>query len=360
MTPSIHYDHDVTLKIKIEVSSESGTETISGVTEPIISQRVVDQTIRLREGEASILGGIQNKQEQNNWTGIPGLSAIPILKYIFGSKDHIIQDDDIVFVVVPHVVRSQELDQANLRVIDTGEGQSIDLRHNDQGTAVPTVAPVVRPAALEHPEVGTLPSQSAIAAAPEMLAQLRAETASGGSSAAVAQAAVPPPSPATPSAPAPAPASPSASLPAPAAPATPPAAGASFALNAPAGPMSAGASFQVPVVLNGGADTASIALQMHYDSTKIMLVNVAAGNFLSRDGQAASVIHTDDPVGNLTIVASRPPGIRGVSGAGVVCVLTFQAKTAGPSELAITRVSVVNSAQQQLPAEGAQASIVVK
>ena len=122
MTPSIHYDHDVTLKIKIEVSAESGTETISGVTEPIISQRVVDQVIRLREGEASILGGIQNKQEENNWNGIPGLSAIPILKYIFGSKDHTIQDDDIVFVVVPHIVRSQELDQANLRVIDTGEG----------------------------------------------------------------------------------------------------------------------------------------------------------------------------------------------------------------------------------------------
>ena len=105
-----------------------------GVTEPIISQRVVDQVIRLREGEASILGGIQNKQERTNWTGIPGLSAIPILKYIFGSKDHTIQDDDIVFVVVPHIVRSQELDQANLRVIDTGEGQSIELRHRTRGT----------------------------------------------------------------------------------------------------------------------------------------------------------------------------------------------------------------------------------
>ena len=267
-----------------------------------------------------------------------------------------------MFVVVPHIVRSQELDQANLRVIDTGEGQSIDLRHTDQGTAAatPAGAPAVRPAALEHPEVGTLPSQSAIAAAPEMLAQLRAETASSGSPAAVAQAAVPPPSPATPSAPAPAPASPSPSLPAPAAPAAPHAAGASFALNAPAGPMSAGASFQVPVVLNGGADTASIALQMHYDSTKIMLVNVAAGDFLSRDGQVASVIHTDDPVGNLTIVASRPPGIRGVSGAGVVCVLSFQARAAGPSDLTITRASVVNSAQQQVPVESAQSSIVVK
>ena len=53
----------------------------------------------------------------------------------------------MVFVVVPHVVRSQELDQANLRAIDTGEGQSIDLRHAENAAPAPTV----RPAALERP-----------------------------------------------------------------------------------------------------------------------------------------------------------------------------------------------------------------
>ena len=70
----------------------------------------MDQVIRLKEGEASILGGIEDNQEAQNWTGIPGLSSIPILKYLFGSKDHSIQNDEIVFVVVPHVVRGQELD----------------------------------------------------------------------------------------------------------------------------------------------------------------------------------------------------------------------------------------------------------
>ena len=114
------------------------------------------------------------------------------------------------------------------------------------------------------------------------------------------------------------------------------------------------------MVLNGGEDTASIALQLHYDATKIALINVAAGDLLSRDGQAASVIHSDQPAGNLTIVASRPPGIRGVSGTGVACVLTFQAKAAGPSDLTITRASVVNSAQQQVPMGSAQPSIVVQ
>jgi general secretion pathway protein D len=57
---------------------------------------------------------------------------------------------------------------------------------------------------------------------------------------------------------------------------------------------------------------------------------------------------------------SRPPGTHGVTGAGVVCVLTFQAKASGSSDLSIARASVVNSAQQQLSAASAQTSIVVK
>jgi general secretion pathway protein D len=401
VTPSVHYDHDVTLKIKIEVSAESGTETISGVTEPIISQRVVDQTIRLREGEASILGGIQNKQEQNNWNGIPGLSAIPVLKYIFGSRDRIIQDDDIVFVVVPHIVRSQELDQANLRIIDTGSGQSIDLRHADQGDAASvSVAPApttIQPIAMQGPPVGTIPAQSAVEAAPAMMAQLRSDMASSGGPQPVAQAAATAPNPASQAAsqvvvPTPVPQPPAmqpaiqplptvsptvpatvsvrptaTTVPAPAAtnsaqaPVAPPvASGAAFALNPPPTPPTSGATFQIPVVLNGATDVSSIALQLHYDPAKLQLVNVSSGSFLSSDGQAAPTIHTDQPAGNLVVGMSRPSGTHGITGTGVVCVLTFQAKASGPSDLAITRASVVNGAQQQLPVASAQASIVVK
>jgi general secretion pathway protein D len=381
MTPNVHYDHEVTLKIKIEVSAESGTVTISGVTEPIISQRVVDQVIRLREGEASILGGIEDKQEQVNWTGIPGLSAIPILKYIFGSKDHIIQDDDLVFVVVPHIVRSQQLNQSNLRVIDTGEGQSIDLRHTDHEDAAssPSAAlPPVRPVSLQQAStantiVSSIPGQSAIESAPQMLAQLRADMAATGGPATTAQIDAPaagaplnsPVSPAPPAQPATNPPAGSqaapASRPAPAAAQTAAnPAGASFSLNVPATPQASGASFQVPVVLNGAADVSAVALQLRYDPAKLSMINVSAGDFLTRDGQPASPISSDRPVGNLTVVASRPPGTHGVSGTGVVCVLTFQAKASGASDVSISRASVVNSTQQQVQAATAQGSVVVK
>jgi general secretion pathway protein D len=350
VTPSVHYDHDVTLKVKITVSADSSSVTISGVTEPIISQRVVDQVIRLKEGEASILGGIQDNQDQQAWTGIPGLSSIPILKYIFGSKDHTIQNDEIVFVVVPHIVRSQQLDQQNLRAIDTGSGQSIDLRHIDIPPALPQA--YIPPATVQPAAMETVPSQSAETAAPVALAQMRAAQQPN-------FAPIPPPAVAAPGPPlTQSPAQPVAQ-PGPLATA-PPAGMPAFSFNAPVAPLAQGADFQVPVIVNGGANVGSASMQFHFDPTRLDLVNVVAGGLLNRDGQAAEVAHRDDGQGNLTVAVSRPPGAPGMNGQGVVCVLTFKAKVAGPATLSTTRVSLGTPSGQTVPAQGGQASITVR
>ncbi len=372
MTPTVHYDHDVTLKIKIEVTSQSGSVTISGVTEPILSQRVVDQVIRLREGEASVLGGIQDKQEMVSWNGIPGLSSIPILKYLFGSKDHTISDDELVFLVVPHVVRSQSLDQVNLRTIDTGPGgQTIELRHTPAAAesapaAAPSIAiptgvgqgtpanPTASANAANHglPEArsfGVVPGQSALAAAPAALAQMSASAEANSRTAqnAAAQHAAPA----------------TATLPAAAAPPAASAAaagGVNLMFNAPAQPVAVGSTFQVPIVLMGGADVASVPIQVQYDPASLSLVNVNPGDLLGRDGQAVALVHRDDGPGNITINAARPPGSAGVSGAGVVCVLSFQARVAGQSSLSMIRAAAVTSSQSVLPGKASTASISVK
>jgi len=353
MTPTVHFDHDVTLKIKIEVTSQSGSVTISGVTEPILSQRVVDQVIRLREGEASILGGIQNKQDQSSWNGIPGLSSIPILKYLFGSKDHTVADDELVFLVVPHIVRTQSLDDVNLRTIDTGSGQSIELRHESPAAPAPTPLPVARPVSSN---VGTVPGMTAMGAAPAALAQMSDAANSTGMVADAHVAGTPPPPPPVITNP-PAPMAPSANSTAPAAPQRPPS--INLMLNAPGAPIAAGATFQIPVVLTGGVDIASVPMQLHYDPSKLSLVNVTQGDFLSRDGQSVALIHRDDGPGSVTINASRPPGAAGVNGAGVICVLSFQAKAAGQSALTFTRSTALNTAQAQLPVRAMQVNIVV-
>ncbi len=347
MTPSVHYDNDVTLKIRIEVSSDANQVTISGVTEPIIAQNVVEQVIRLREGEASILGGIQTKQDQLSWAGIPGLSSIPILKYLFGSKDHQIMDNELVFLVVPHVVRSQTIDPENLRTIDTGTGQAVELRYvdttdADDSSTAPAPAPPLRSTPQEHSTVGVVPGLSAMTAAPAALPQLSATVDAIGQG---ADTLAPP----LPSMPSDSPSTPQPSQ----------TGSVNLMFSPPGGPVATGATFQVPVVLTGGKDIASVPLRIQYDPAKLSLLSVTNGDLLSRDNQAVALVHLDDGAGSISVNAARAPGVAGVNGAGVVCVLNFQAKTAGETRLSLTRAVAINSTQQQLLSKGSQVNIAV-
>ena len=347
MTPSVHYDNDITLKIKIEVSSDANQVTISGVTEPIIAQNVVEQVIRLREGEASILGGIQTKQDQLSWAGIPGLSSIPILKYLFGSKDHQIMDNELVFLVVPHVVRMQTLGPENLQTIDTGTGQAVELRYvdatdADDSKSAPAPAPPLRPTPEAHSIVGVVPGLSAMDAAPAALAQLNAAVDANRQGADTLR----PPLPSMPSG-------------FPLSPETSEAGSVNLTFSPPGSPVAAGATFQVPIVLTGGKDIASVPLQIRYDPAKLTLLNVTNGDLLSRDNQAVALVHLDDGPGSISINAAGPPAVAGVNGAGVVCVLNFRAKMAGETRLALTRAVAINSTQQQLLSKGSQVTIEV-
>ena len=76
ITPIVHYDRDVTLKIKIVSSQEQGSTNIGGITEPIISQRTADQVVRLKEGEVNILGGFLQKQDLITIGGTPFLGEL--------------------------------------------------------------------------------------------------------------------------------------------------------------------------------------------------------------------------------------------------------------------------------------------
>jgi general secretion pathway protein D len=403
ITPTVHFDRDVTLKMKVAITAQAGSSTISGVTEPIIAQKATEETVRLREGEANILSGILNQQEQVSWSGIPGLSSIPILKYLFGSKDHTISNDEVVFLMVPHIVRGEDITAENMRPIDTGVGQSVELRRiaadGPGANASPQIQPVVTqsmapraPSVPVQPGVASVPGESATAAAPAALDQLRATTQAPinqvpqpnlqvkqPTTTASGEAPAAPPGPPT-GVPATTPgnsASPGTTPPS--APGTNPANGPSgnpattpgaetpnggenkvkFMLSPP-GPVANGSTFQVPVVISGANDIVSIPLQIQYDPAKLALVNVGPGDFLSRDGQAVALVHRDDGPGTITINASRPPGAPGVNGAGVVSMLTFQAKAAGSTTVAITRPAAMSSGQKPVPAQGAQVSLTVK
>ena len=129
VTPQIHVNGDVTLKIALDVSSVTSYQTIGGVSEPVIGQRKVEHEIRLKDGEVSLLGGILQRQDTQSLTGIPGLAQIPILKYLFAQKNSEVTDTEVVFAVIPHIVRRRDLDGFNTRTIDVGTASGVRLRH---------------------------------------------------------------------------------------------------------------------------------------------------------------------------------------------------------------------------------------
>ena len=321
MTPTVHYDNEVTLKMKIEVSSQQSSVTISGVTEPIIGQRTTEQVITLKEGEPGILAGILTKQDNLSVSGTPGLGELPFFKYFFSSRSKEVQQDEVVFLLIPHIVRESLLTHLNTRAIDSGTGQSIELRRVE-GSEAPGVD-LGSPVSGATKPKPTGPPTTAANAAAAMVGQL-------------AQQAQPLAPPAASTAP------------------------VTFSVVPPTVPQTVGSTFQVAVMLNNGRDVYSVPLQMQYNSKVLELVNVDSGNFLSRDGQAVALVHRDDGNGLVTISTSRPPNASGVNGQGSLCTLTFKAVAAGDSNLALVKVGARNSAQANLPAVGSEAVVHVK
>lgn len=327
ITPHIHATREVTLKVAMDISSVTGTSNIGGISQPIIGQRKIEHEIRLREGEVNLLGGILEDQTTRSLSGIPGLANIPLLKYLFAESDTERRENEIVFVLIPHIVRGQELSELNERAIDVGTQNALQLRQ------------IARPA-----QPTAQPPQSGPGSQPQPQGAAAQGQPAGGP---------PPPQPLV------------------NAPGNPPNTGGnapaavpgspSFIFDPPAVTAAAGSTFTVNVLLSGAQNVSSVPVQINYDPAHLQLVNVSNGGFLSQDGQAVALVHRDDAsTGTLQVTATRPPGSPGISGQGAVVTLTFMAKAGGPSNLSITRGGARDASMQAINVAGTQATVNVQ
>ena len=141
ITPHIHSDHEVTLKMVLEVSSVTGVSNIGGISQPTIGQRRIEHETRLEDGEINLVGGILTDEETRSISGYPWLAKIPLLKYLFGQENKDRRETEIVFAITPHIVRAEEITDENLRLIDIGTGTSVGLRRREPKKKVGSSAP---------------------------------------------------------------------------------------------------------------------------------------------------------------------------------------------------------------------------
>lgn len=108
ITPHVSTNGEISLHAKIDISAEGSSVNIGGIEEPTFTQRSIEHDIRLKEGEASLLGGLIQTQTIRITSGLPGLADIPILKYFVSDNSTETQETEVMIMMTPRVVRLPE------------------------------------------------------------------------------------------------------------------------------------------------------------------------------------------------------------------------------------------------------------
>lgn len=117
ITPRLHYDDDVSLAIKVAVTSISGTG-FGGL--PTFGNREITTQIRLRDGETNMLAGLIRDDETKLIEGIPGLSGIPGIGRLFSHTMTQRDQTDIILTLTPHIIRVLDVSEDDLRAFRVG------------------------------------------------------------------------------------------------------------------------------------------------------------------------------------------------------------------------------------------------
>ena len=308
MTPRIHPNREISLKISIEVSSVTGQSLIGGITQPIISQRKSESEIRLKEGEVNILGGLIERIDTKTLNGWPGFAKIPFLKYFFSDNKNDHQENEILIVLIPRIVRLPTWTRENLRSVASGPEQAPQV-HRESSIQAPT---------MQQP------------------------------------AAQPPPAPAM---------QPPAAAPA----AQPPTAGADASqpgrirFEPQTLSLKAGQTATLGVVVENVKDLFSIPLLLQYDPAVMSVEEVRHGGFLSGGTQEIAIVQRVDKAhGQAIISATRQPNTPGVNGTGTLIGIVVRGLAAGTSSLAIVQVNARDSQQKAIPLVSSEATIRVE
>jgi general secretion pathway protein D len=309
VTPRVHPDGEVSLKLSVDVSNVIGEENIGGIQQPVIGQRKIEHEVRLKDGEVNVLGGLIQRNETKELNGWPGLAKIPFLKYFFADNHNEVTTDDVMILITPHIIRMPSINPEDLKSIAAGTDTNIRVSRralesvspdpksfNGPGAPGPALAP------------GAAPGQPAAQAA---TAQLKFE-------------------PSTVS-------------------------------------LKSGDTTTVGLTISGSQDLFSIPLMVQYNPAVLSIEEVRDGGFLSGGTQTAPgaqgvaiVQRIDQEHGQAIVSATRQPNTLGVNGNGTLLGFVVKAIGPGSSPLQIVQVNAKDSQQHVLATVSTQAVIQVQ
>ncbi len=359
MTPRVTIDGDVILDLLVENSTRSSDVNVAGQNLPSFGTRKVTTRLRLRDGESNLLAGLLREDDRRLLQGVPGIVRVPILNKLFAKNGpNEVRTTDIVMLLTPRIVRTQEITAGDLSPIYIGTQQNLGLNGPPPLIAAPlepeppALAPgapvgagpaqpgVLVPApagaagasgvSIIPPGSSPVPGTTAVMAAPSPAVPGVGAQPGG----AVAGAPPPAPSAATPAAIPAAPTGASSTNPAP----TIAPAGAQIIVTPP-GPefRIGGGPYTVAVSAANASRLSGLSLTVTFNPAVLRVRAVQEGSFMRAGGAQAAFTQMVDPAtGRIDIAIVRAGDATGVAGTGLLAAVLFDAVGAGAANLSVT------------------------
>ncbi len=301
ITPRVHPNREVSMKLSMEVSSVTGHQSIGGIDQPVISSRKIEHDIRLKEGEVNILGGMIDRTNTKALKGWPGFASVPLLNWITAEHDSEVQENEILIVLIPRIVRMPVWTKDNLRSLSSGTETNIQVRRESdiQTPAAQPLAPQQ-----QQPQSPQMPAPGMAPAIGTQPARLRFEPQT--------QA------------------------------------------------IKTGETVTLGVVVENVNDLFSVPLLLQYNPAVISVEEVRLGGFLSGGTQEIAIVQrVDKEHGQAIVSATRQPNTPGVSGSGTLMGIVVRGLAPGTSSLSIVQVNARDSQQKVIPLVTGEAALTV-
>ena len=343
MTPKIHANREVSMHVEVEISNVREFIDIGGISQPVIGQRTIQHDVRVQEGEASVIGGLNQSQLFKTKAGVPFLGEIPVIGKLFSEEEVKRADSEILLVLIPHIVRMPGIEQSNLRTIASGTDQKFEVRYEQEGNGQPALGVEPGDPAAVRPEQTPAPAP---AATPQPEPEPAEPQPSEDTDQPTPTADTPQPDraddPDTAEAPSPQ--------------------GPRLSLQPETAVIPVDQRVTLSLVVGDAVELASMPLRIQYDREKLRLVGIDRGPFLAGDDASdiifsRSIRHAN---GLAAVNISRFPGAGGADGEGVLVTLTFEGLASGTAQLRVTANAPRDASNRTLDVQPLEAEISVE
>ena len=122
ITPRVDTQGYVTLELSPDISARSGGVTVNGNEVPIIDSRSISTTMRVKDGESIIIGGLSRVDESSTVNKLPILGDIPLIGNFFRHTTTVKIKNEIILLVTPKVQTKFSGSVDNLPTLNPGSG----------------------------------------------------------------------------------------------------------------------------------------------------------------------------------------------------------------------------------------------